>query len=53
MVYGIGLGGALFSPYIVTLSEDLGIPPIATLGIFGLIATIFSFFIDETFGKKL
>ena len=52
-VFGIGLIGAIVAPFLIQLSKDLGIPPLVTLGVIGIVGTSMCFFLKETLNEKL
>lgn len=52
-VSAVGMVGSAFCPFMIQLSAQIGMNEWIDPGVIGLIATIFIFFLPETYGKKL
>jgi len=51
--FAVGLAGGIVSPYIVTISNQIGISPVGVFGVIGIIGLIISLFLEETLNKPM
>lgn len=52
-VSAVGMIGSALCPFLIQLSEDIGVNTWINPAIIGLIGTFFIIFLPETYGKKL
>lgn len=53
IIFGLGNTGSVVAPFIVSQANNIGIPEMVFVGIFGVIGLIASIFLKETFNLPL